>query len=529
MEIVTAFNTNTLNVQIQILGTCEEPLFRASDIGLVLNVVQIRNSIKDFNTTEKVVRTVQTPGGPQEITFLTEKGLYNVLFRSNKPIAKIFKNWVCDVIKEIRLTGKYELEKKLVEKEQQLVEKDQQLNDNIINNFKNTESVYMGWADENDLKIGFSKNPEERLACHRREIRRDFKIEYIFKSIYYIRLETLIKTDEFLSKYRVERTYNGKKQTEIFRLDNNFDIKAFYNYVLKLQHNLEKEDILTKENSELKTELAEANTLIAELRLKISQLENDDMEKKRIELKETELEINKKILKLDYDKEKIPKSNEGRYQIYDPNTLKLIKTYESIREVINETKLFKDVNSFTLGRHIENNQAYKGYRFIRLKRTYKIQEYSIPPTVIVDRSPTYEQVVQVNKENTKILKIFSNADEASKSLFTDEEEIRKAKKAITNNLSEDENAIAKGYRWFRISDVNKKMLDEYLKDKKLPEVVINKGQKKVYKYNKDRQLIIEYKSMKEALQTEHVSDAKLRKSIISDELLNGYYFSFELT
>ena len=37
--------------------------------------------------------------------FLTENGLYELLFMSRKPIAKQFKKWVFGVIKEIRTTG----------------------------------------------------------------------------------------------------------------------------------------------------------------------------------------------------------------------------------------------------------------------------------------------------------------------------------------------------------------------------------------------------------------------------------------
>jgi prophage antirepressor-like protein len=71
---------------------------------------------------------MDTLGGKQDVTFLTEKGLYQVLFTSRKPIAKTFKNWVCEV-KDTRLTGKYSLEK-------QLKEKDEQRSINIKNNFE---------------------------------------------------------------------------------------------------------------------------------------------------------------------------------------------------------------------------------------------------------------------------------------------------------------------------------------------------------------------------------------------------------
>ena len=113
MDIVKAFNTNDLHTEIVIKGTINDPLFRANDIGTVLEIVNIRTSINDFDETEKVVHTMDTLGGTQNVTFLTEKGLYKVLFKSRKPIAEKFQKWVCEVIKEIRINGVYDLQKEL--------------------------------------------------------------------------------------------------------------------------------------------------------------------------------------------------------------------------------------------------------------------------------------------------------------------------------------------------------------------------------------------------------------------------------
>lgn len=77
MEIVKAFK-NDLNVVIK--GTVEKPLFRANDIGAILEIANTRSMTKDFDQTEKVVVSIDTPGEAQETTFLTEKGLYQVLF-----------------------------------------------------------------------------------------------------------------------------------------------------------------------------------------------------------------------------------------------------------------------------------------------------------------------------------------------------------------------------------------------------------------------------------------------------------------
>jgi prophage antirepressor-like protein len=63
MDIVKAFNSNDLHTEIVIKGTNEEPLFRASDIGAVLDITAIRSVIRDLNETEKVVHSMHTPGG----------------------------------------------------------------------------------------------------------------------------------------------------------------------------------------------------------------------------------------------------------------------------------------------------------------------------------------------------------------------------------------------------------------------------------------------------------------------------------
>jgi prophage antirepressor-like protein len=103
MDIIRAFTTNSLHTEIVIKGTVENPLFRASDIALILEISNIRASIKDFNESEKVLQTMTTPGGPQKVLFLTRTGLFMLLFRSKNPIALQVQYWVCDVVKELQI------------------------------------------------------------------------------------------------------------------------------------------------------------------------------------------------------------------------------------------------------------------------------------------------------------------------------------------------------------------------------------------------------------------------------------------
>jgi prophage antirepressor-like protein len=59
---------------------------------------------------EKGTAIVSTPGGEQEMLTVTEPGLYRLLSKSRKPIAKRFQRWVFhQVLPSIRKTGSYSL------------------------------------------------------------------------------------------------------------------------------------------------------------------------------------------------------------------------------------------------------------------------------------------------------------------------------------------------------------------------------------------------------------------------------------
>jgi prophage antirepressor-like protein len=110
MNIVKAFTNNELSIPITIAGTWKDPVFRASDIGDVLGLKNIRPSLQQLDEEDKVLIEVTTLGGPQQVTYVTEHGLYTLVSRSQKPFGKQFRKWVFDVVKEIRINGRYDHE-----------------------------------------------------------------------------------------------------------------------------------------------------------------------------------------------------------------------------------------------------------------------------------------------------------------------------------------------------------------------------------------------------------------------------------
>lgn len=137
------------NLNIIIYGTYENPLFKAKDIGDLLGIDKIRKTIENLDNECKIKINAPTGGvgtNNSDTWFLTEDGLYEVLFISRKPIAKQFKVWVRNVIKEIRLKGKYDLEEQLklkdIETQKLLEEKEKQLQEKELELVKYKEKVY---------------------------------------------------------------------------------------------------------------------------------------------------------------------------------------------------------------------------------------------------------------------------------------------------------------------------------------------------------------------------------------------------
>lgn len=84
-----------------------EPWFIASEVCAALGMTV--EATRRLDADEKGLTKIQTPGGEQDATILSEPGLYRLIGRSNKPAAKAFNRWAChEVFPAIRKTGRYE-------------------------------------------------------------------------------------------------------------------------------------------------------------------------------------------------------------------------------------------------------------------------------------------------------------------------------------------------------------------------------------------------------------------------------------
>jgi len=106
-ELKVLETTEVLGQELKIYGDMENPLFLAKDVAGWIQHSNSNMMLQSVDDDEKVIKNVYTPGGSQETWFLTEDGLYEVLFSSRKQIAKRFKREVKNILKNIRKHGSH--------------------------------------------------------------------------------------------------------------------------------------------------------------------------------------------------------------------------------------------------------------------------------------------------------------------------------------------------------------------------------------------------------------------------------------
>ena len=85
-----------------------EPWFVAADVCRALDIANNRDALTRLAPDEKDVALTDTPGGRQEVSIVSEPGLYILIMGSRKPSAKTFTRWIThDVIPSIRKHGMY--------------------------------------------------------------------------------------------------------------------------------------------------------------------------------------------------------------------------------------------------------------------------------------------------------------------------------------------------------------------------------------------------------------------------------------
>lgn len=117
MEMKVVASQEIFGNKFDIYGSVDDPWFLAKDIAdwIDYNKSSLNKMINAAEDSEKVRKIVPTLGGNQEMWFLTEDGMNEVLMQSRKPKAKEVKKEIKQILKDIRKHGAYMTPEKIEE------------------------------------------------------------------------------------------------------------------------------------------------------------------------------------------------------------------------------------------------------------------------------------------------------------------------------------------------------------------------------------------------------------------------------
>lgn len=535
MEVVKAFNSNSLHTEIVIKGTCEEPLFRANDIGEILEMGNIRTTIQNFDISEKVVHTMDTLGGSQQVTFLTEKGLYKVLFKSRKPIAEKFQNWVCEVIKEIRLNGVYDLQKQLEKQKMEMLlleenknkdmelkiikEKELEKEKLLLSQFANAGSIiYIIKVKTYDngsyiVKIGESRDGIIGRYNECKQKHKNILLLNCFSVDKSRNFERFLLGHKDINKNRVFNLKGHETEKELVLIGTNLTYKMLIKIIEDNidNHNYKVRELLLEiENLKLKqtsTQINNDNELIKELvnsnkllTQKVCSLENSMqqiLEKLNSQQTKTHTSLGQQLPHLG-----------PRLQKINPETLQLVKVYESVTEAMNENK---NIKRPSITKAVQENTVYCGFR-------WQLVERNLDANIIHNLQPTKETKIQnlgyiakLNANKSQILNVYLDRKTAA------ENNGYFSPGALDNAVKNGTNSNGFYYELYDKCDIN--LINDFEAEKGAP-LLYKNG---IGQYDSNNNLVKEFTCKYDCIRQLKISDKTLNK-ILDTSVYNGFQF-----
>ena len=540
MDIVKAFNTNDLHTEVVIKGTKTDPLFRASDIGIILEINNIRMSIIDFDESERrAVSSTDSTGRMQDVTFLTEKGLYKVLFRSRKPIAQRFQNWVCEVIKEIRINGLYELQKELEqtknemsviettknkEMEEKLIKQKELDNEKFLlkqfNNAGNMVYIIKVKTFENgsyvvkigESRIGIMGRYNEHKSKYEECILLDcFCVNKSKDFEYFLHSHSIIKPNI------VKNLPNHDSENELFLIGGNLTYKVLSkivndnidNYNYKVNELLLEIENLKFKNQQQNTNTGNDNEILKEIihtnKMLLSKVNSLEQTNKEI-LSKLNLQQEKKIVT--GFNQQLP--NLGpRLQKINPETLQLTKVYESVTEAMNESKHIKRPSVM---KAIAENTIYCGFRWLLVER-------NLDPNIIHEIKPTKETkvvnlgyIAKIDKDKTNIVNVYIDRKTAANfNGYT-------SSSALDNPVKN--NSLANGFYYMLYNNCDDELTSKFEEINGIPMLYKNG----VGQYDTNNNLIKKFECKYDCIKSLAISDKTLTKALTKNVPYNGHYY-----
>lgn len=580
MDILKIFKLYDREFPINIKGTVEKPLFQANQIGKLLGIKNISDAVSNYDERMRVLEEIHTTGGKQKALFLTEIGLYRILFRSNKPIALEFQIWVCNVIKEIRLNGCYHLtNENYISKEMLKRQIEIATHKTLVSSFHCKKIVYVCALDNHKnidntdsciYKIGMTNNIKQRCF--------DLENQYgpvtmlnIFECANNAEFEKYLLKHSEIKPYRYTEKITKANNRELFL----FPPEILHNVLVIIKKNIKKYNdislemkLLDIENNKVRLEMLReiksiknseqlsTNDYVNHLKCELKN-EFDDFTQEQdnednvisltenLKITENVEDINKKIAELNTKKEEVQKEIEENYSepipeqpeyewkegdtLFDAVPIANTKSpyiqkydattfelLETFDSIIDLTRQNPSITYYGLKTAAKNNSNYLGFRWLFVPKDKPNVKYDLEPTKHVPYTPPNQLIAMLNIDKTMIVEVYPSQKHAALS--------RKFNSFAPISQAIKNGTISASHYWKRYDECSDELKATYTNP--LPEKIKKpNGSRKVNIIHKTTKEIVKtYDSVQEAMTAFQISRRKLSEVCATKEVYKNWIF-----
>jgi hypothetical protein len=202
-----------------------------------------------------------------------------------------------------------------------------------------------------------------------------------------------------------------------------------------------------------------------------------------------------------------------RLQKINPETLQLVKVYESVSECMKENS---DIKRPSINKAIEECTIYNGFRWLLVDR-------SLDPNIILNIKPTkitraqnLGYIAKLNAEKTEIINVYLDRKTAAT------ENGYSSSSALDNPVKNY--TITNGYYYILYDNCEEDLKEEFITKNNNKEPLLYKNG--VGQYDSQNNLIHEFICKYDCIKSLHISDKTLEKALTKNILYNGNYFKY---
>lgn len=257
----------------------------------------------------------------------------------------------------------------------------------------------------------------------------------------------------------------------------------------------------TKDNIEINTVLQELTKTVKQLSFKI-----DNLEKINIELTE---KINSTQTKVSTGFNEPLVTLGPRLQKINPETLEIVKVYESVSEAMKENSQIKRPS---INKAISENIIYCGFRWLFVER-------NLDPNIIIHIEPTKQTKIQnlgyiakLNAEKNEILNVYLDRKTAAN--------LNGYSSSSSLDIPVKKCTISNGYYYKLYEYCNEELINNYETKHGIP-ILYKNG---IGQYDLEGNLVKEFSCKYDCIKMLSISDKTLTKALEKNLPYNGHFF-----